>query len=121
MASRKSNLAKVVKRAYWRETDARLVVESWRRSGEPVSAFARRHGVAVKRLARWVSRLGLSEQPEPVRFHPVRVTVPVEPDNGAGMEIEIELLGGCRVRVSRGFANEDLRRVLVVLEEGANC
>jgi hypothetical protein len=51
-----------------------------------------------------------------MRFHPVQVAA-----EGAarhdGSAIEIELGGGRRVRVSPGFDVEDLRRVMVVLEE----
>jgi hypothetical protein len=58
------------------------------------------------------------EAQESVRFHAVRlVQRRAEPE---GL-IEIELADGHRVRVSRGFEAEDLRRVLQVLGEVCRC
>jgi len=117
--ARKADVRQVAERLYWREADARVVVEAWRNSGETLSAFARRHRVERKRLARWVRRL---EQAGvgPLRFHPVRlVESPLE--TGGGAPIEIQLAGGQRVRVAHGFQTEDLSRVLAVLAEAARC
>jgi hypothetical protein len=52
-----------------------------------------------------------------VRFHPVRLMAS-PPEQ---LPIEIQLVGGGRVRVPRGFETEDLRRVLAVLEEAKTC
>ena len=75
--SRRSEVAQVSRRGYWREAEARVMVEAWRSGGETLSEFAARYGVDPKRIARWASRL---ERPraEKVQFHPVRV-VGVEP------------------------------------------
>lgn len=117
--SRKLDVAEVAGRPYWRQAEARRIVEAWRESGELVSEFARRHGVDPKRVSRWASRLRRST-PTPVHFHPVRVA-----GDGAsrqeGAAIEIELRAGRRVRVAPGFEAEDLRRVLAVLAEGTPC
>ncbi len=111
---RKADVQLVAERRYWREAEARVLVEAWRSSGETLSGFARRYGVEPRRLARWVSRLGS------LRFHPVRLMEsPLE--RGGGAPIEIQLAGGRRVRVARGFETEDLRRVLAVLEGAATC
>ena len=117
--SRRSEAAQVSRRGYWREAEARVMVEAWRSSGETLSEFAARYGVDPKRIARWASRL---ERPraERVQFHPVRV-VGVEPGKEAGSAIEILLVGGRRVRVAGGFDAEDLQRVLAVLEPGTRC
>ncbi len=62
---------RVAKRRYWREADARVIVEAWRRSEASLSTVARRYGVHGKRIARWAPRL---ESPRSaVRFHPVRL------------------------------------------------
>ena len=116
---RKADVRQVADRRYWREADARVLVEAWRSSGETLSGFARRHGVEPRRLARWVSRLPRVGEGS-LRFHPVRL---VESPLGTGgwAPIEIQLAGGRRVRVPRGFETEDLRRVLAVLEETATC
>jgi transposase len=116
---RTADVRQVAERTYWREADARVLVEAWRSSGETLSGFARRHGVEPRRLARWVSRLpGVGEGS--LRFHPVRL-VESAPGIGGWAPIEIQLAGGRRVRVPRGFETEDLRRVLAVLEEAATC
>lgn len=117
--SRRSEAAQVSRRGYWKEAEARVMVEAWRSSGETQSEFAARYGVDPKRIARWVSRLE-SPRAETVQFHPVRV-VGVEPEKEAGSAIEILLVGGRRVRVAGGFDAEDLQRVLAVLEPGTRC
>lgn len=117
--SRKTEVARVAKRGYWKEADGRIMVEAWQSSGETLSEFADRHGVDLKRIARWASRLGRSKS-EAVHFHPVRVA-----GDGTGIwsasPIEIHLVGGQRVRLAHGFEAEDLRRVLAVLEEEGRC
>ena len=42
---RDAAVVRVAARRYWREADARVVVEAWRRSGESLSPFARRYRV----------------------------------------------------------------------------
>lgn len=117
--SRKSEVAQVARRRYWREADGRLMVEAWQSSGERLSEFADRHRVEPRRVARWASRLGRPE-PEVVRFHPVRLAGE-GPESWSGSAIELHLTGGRRVRLAPGFAAEDLRRVLAVLEGAARC
>lgn len=116
------DLRQVAERRYWREAEARVLVEAWRRSGETLTGFARRHGVKRRRLIRWVGRLR-GAVGEALRFHPVRLVNrrPDRESDGSPAPIEIELAEGQRVRVSRGFAAEDLRRVLAVLGEAAKC
>jgi transposase-like protein len=48
---------------YWSEAEGRAVIEAWRRSGEPRSAFAKRHGLQAKRLRYWAGRLSRAEKP----------------------------------------------------------
>jgi hypothetical protein len=110
--ARKTGVAAVVDRPYWREAEARIVVAAWRNSGESLSEFARRHRVEPGRVARWAGRL--ASEAAPVRFHPVRLA-------GSREAIEIHLVGGQRVRVAPGFQAEDLRRVLAVLDAGTPC
>jgi hypothetical protein len=117
--ARQVEVGLVAEQRYWREGHARVVVEAWRSSGETLSAFARRHGVERRRLARWVSRLEETGAGA-LRFHPVRV-VERRPESGGGAPIEIQLGGGQRVRVPHGFESEDLRRVLAVLAAATTC
>lgn len=121
-----AELARVASLRYWRASDAAVVVEAWGRSGEGLSAFARRHEIDARRLSRWAKELGGSEEPEkPVTFHPVRLVgargLEREVGEPGGAPLEIVLGGGCTVRVAPGFAAEDLARVLEVLGAGAAC
>lgn len=109
---RRDGLRDVFQKSYWREADARTAVEAWQRSGQPISSFARRHGLQPHRLSRWASRL--QRRGRPVGFHPVRI---VGGNGGEHREaIEVVLVDGQRVRVPAGFAAADLERVLAVLE-----
>jgi hypothetical protein len=110
-------VTEVARNAYWREHDARVVIEAWQQSGEPMSRFAKRHGVDARRLARWVARLEPRDT-KPVRFHAVRLAAA---EGGAREVIEVRFGDGWSVRVPRGFEPEDLRRVLAVLGERESC
>ena len=118
--SRKERIAEVARRAYWREADARMIVDAWRESEETLARFAQLHGVHRGRLSRWALRLG-SAEPVPVRFHPVRVASDTAADCRGSASIEIALASGRCVRVAPGFDAEDLRRVLAVVDEGVRC
>lgn len=117
-------------KGYWREADARPVVEAWERSGQTLSRFAAARGVKVARLARWASRLGSGRgersdhrgggaAPLKLRFHPVDLVGAAAPLETR--VIEVVLLDGRRVRVAAGFATEDLERLLRVLEATRRC
>src|SRR5258705_5598101 len=41
----------------WTDDEARVVLDEWRRSGESIAAFARKHGFAAPRLYWWKKRL----------------------------------------------------------------
>jgi hypothetical protein len=112
---REAEVRRVAQRRYWREAEARVVVEAWRSSGEGLARFARRHDVRPNRLGWWVRRFGSQGR---VRFHAVRLVQRGLESEGA---IEIELRGDRRVRVPRSFDADDLRRVLEVLGEAATC
>lgn len=116
---RTGELAELANRSYWREDDARRIVEAWQDSREPIARFARRLGVDWRRVSRWATRLGRSEEAR-LRFHPVRVTDEPAPRRGVAY-IDIEVGRGRCVRVAPGFATDDLRRVLAVLEEPRPC
>jgi hypothetical protein len=113
----------VSRKGYWRERDARLVVEAWRASGQSAEDFAAEHGLRAHRLSRWGRRLGQPRRrpPEPpakpapvkLHFHPVELVGGER--SVRDIAIEISLAGKWRVRVPSGFAAEDLERVLQVL------
>lgn len=116
---RKPTVGVVAESRYWRESTAQVMVDAWRQSGETVAAFAMRHGVDRRRLARWVRRVE-AKAAVVVPFHPVRVVGGVE---GRVTDAPIEIAVGStyRVRVPPGFEVEDLRRVLAVLAVGGSC
>lgn len=103
-------LARLVGKRRWSESEARVLVKAWRRSGKELSEFARENGVNAQRLHRWWARVQVRAKSKGVRFHPVRVV------GGDGAGIEVVLLDGRRVRVGEGFSSEELSRVLEVLE-----
>ena len=121
---------------YWRESDARVVVDAWRRSGQTLGDFATGLHVPRQRVARWAGRLDESAPgeraghedggdsgracPAEVGFHPVRM-VADDRRPGRRKAIEVVLGRGLRVRVPEGFASEELARVLAVLEGCAAC
>jgi transposase len=117
--STKDRIAEVARRAYWREADARVIVDAGRDSDETLARFAQRHGVHRGRVSRWAGRLG-RVAPTPVRFHPVRVAGDGASQRGDA-SIEIALPSGRCIRVAPGFDAEDLRRVLAVVDEGVRC
>lgn len=102
---------------YWRATDAERVVEAWERSGESASAFARYHGLSVRRLLRWRGRLKRSGTPV---FHPVRVITRAEPAPTRVAPLELELRGGRRIHVHRDF-DPTLLEELVRTVESWGC
>lgn len=117
------------RKGYWRERDARLVVEAWRASGRSIEDFAVAHGLGARRLSRWARRLGAprartpepSAKPAPMKlhFHPVELVGGERSLRDAA--IEIVLGGEWRVRVPSGFGAEDLERVLHVLAGRSRC
>jgi hypothetical protein len=121
--AKRSEVAQAAESRYWREAEARVLVEAWRRSGETLTRFARRHGVQRRRLARWVDRLE-GAPGKAVRFHRVRLVDyrQVDPERDrSGAAIEIQFGGGRLVRVPHGFEADELRRVLAVLAEVTEC
>lgn len=115
----RSTVRQVAARGYWREAEARIVVDAWRRSGESLAVFARSHGIGERRLKRWASRLGDGSA---VRFHRVRLVEQRRSADEVRGDVPIDIeCAGRRVRVFPGFAAEDLVRVLEVLEGRERC
>lgn len=114
-----AEVGRVARKRYWRATDARVVVDAWRRSGEKPEDFAERRGIHPRRLRRWVS--ALEEPAVPARFYAVRLVHAVETESRADAALELVLGEGLTIRVAPGFAAEDLARVLEVLGVGAGC
>lgn len=114
------------------EEDKRRIVDEASQPGCSVSQTARRYGIAVRVLFRWKEAL-IPKLAEPI-FAPVQVVA--APDAGPGADvpapssmpviversapgIEIELVGGRRVRFERDADPETVRRLVTLLEGGA--
>lgn len=108
------------------EEDKRRIVDEASQPGCSVSQTARRYGIAVRVLFRWKDAL----KPEPT-FLPVQVSdvgpstetavVASRPEivERTAPAIEIELVGGRRVRFERDADPETVRRLVALLEGGA--
>jgi len=92
------------------------VVDGWRESGRSLGSYCAQIGVKRERVSRWAGRLDADRSE--VRFHPVAV---IERSASCGEVIELELGGGERLRLPAGFQAEDLRRILLVLNECRGC
>lgn len=118
------------------EAAKRRIAEEASRTGASVSAVARRYGVAPRVLFRW--KRELAKEAEPV-FLPVQITdgsndaiSPTSAEHQSSPApapiiierqlpgIEIELVGGRRVRFDRDADPEAIRRMIAVLEEHAS-
>ena len=126
-------------RRHFSEEAKRQIVEEASRPGASVSGVARRYGIAVRVLFRWKQALGLgASQGEPA-FLPVRITDGTDASAGqptadlppapapppviierTAPGIEIELIGGRRVRFDRDVDPDTVRRLVSVLEGGAS-
>lgn len=51
-------LSRALRTSYWREAEARTVLDAWSESGLSIGSFAERHGIAASRLLHWRKRLG---------------------------------------------------------------
>lgn len=103
-------------RRHWSESDARAVIEAWRESGQSITQYARSRSIHPERLARWERKLRSPRSPT-MAFHPVRVMRESQRDAQSASLIEVVLGNDRKIRVPHGFAPQDLRAVLAVLEE----
>lgn len=114
MGSRKPRTAVLSSRTYWREADARAVLEAWKRSGLSLARFARARAIPLSKLHRWKRRLG--QGAVALAFHPVEVRPAAPGGAGASGAIELVVRGGRRVAVGPGFDAEVLREVVEAVE-----
>ena len=104
----------------WRER-----VREWRASGRTAAEFAAGRGYEASTLRWWAARVGQSARPGIVPLV-ARVAVggagvtgivrrPMPPRQAAGEELVVEV-GGARLRVTRGFDDALLERVVRALQ-----
>ena len=95
--------------SYWHEDEARFALTEWESSGLTLREFALAHGIHLTKLQRWRRRLF---EPTSVRFLEL-VTAPAAPQAVEPFRLH---LGPFVVEVPPGFQNEELSRLLEVLE-----
>ena len=106
------------------EEEKRRIVDGASQPGVTLSQVARRYGIYRRLLFRW--REELRPRPEPTSappvFAPVQVMdaapVPESPMGRSTPGIEIELVGGRRVRFERDADPETVHRLVALLEGG---
>ena len=101
------------------------IIAELRTPGAKVSAIARKHNVSASLLFRWRKQAGCvtaNTGTSPERFVPVKLPAPMSAHRaapGAHKEpglIEIELIGGRRIRVEPSIDVAVLKRVVEALE-----
>ena len=97
---------------YWREDEARDVIEEWRDSGLSMAEFSRRFGVRVERIRRWRRRLEAESTAAGPRF--VRLVVAENEDVTAPQPIWVHV-GVVRIEVPPDFHDETLLRLVRTL------
>ena len=121
----RDNIVVVETRRRWSDDERRRAVEETQHL--PVSAVARKHGMAKSLLFRWRKEAGLTGKRRQIEgFVPVHITstpaisVPAPstsaPATHEAGSIEIELVGGIKLRVSGTVKPEALRQVIAALE-----
>ncbi len=112
------------------EADKRRIVEEACRPGASVSGVARQYGITARLLFRWKQELALAAKTE-TTFLPVTLTDAPEQSAEASQPlpepapviversapgIEVELIGGRRVRFDRDVDPETVRHLVTLLE-----
>ena len=110
--------------------DKRRIVEETDRPGASVSAIARQYGIATRQLFRWKQELASAAKTE-TTFLPVTITdapeqsaeAPASPPGPTPViverstpGVEVELIGGRRVRFDRDVDPETVQRLVTLLE-----
>jgi transposase-like protein len=92
-------------------------LEAQEASGLSVAAFAERMGVSVPTLYMWRRRLGTARSvaESSSKFVEVTVTRPSSPAPSSGAMV-VRLCAGRSVEVPRGFDDDELRRLIAVVE-----
>ena len=120
------------KRRNFRAADKRRIVEETCREGASVSGVARKHGIGTRLLFSWKKELTPETSPGPT-FLPVTLVdgtdQPAGPASVAAPApviverpapgIEVELIGGRRVRFERDVDPETVHRLVTLLEGAA--
>lgn len=105
-------LSKLSRSNYWREADAKRILECWTSSDLSLSAFAEREGLKPGRLYRWRGRL---RAPAAVATAFKEISLPRE----SRAPFELVLRSGLVLRIGNGFDDGALRRLVSVFDQDA--
>ena len=108
---RTSQMDQAVVWSYWREEDARAVLETWAASGTSLTAFARAHGLSPARVLRWERRL--RQEPSELTFHPIEL---VSAPGRERESLELVVRGDRRIVIGADFDAVLLRRLVETVE-----
>lgn len=116
-----ARLEQAKRSAYWRDEDARAVLDVWLVSGQSVASFSATHGLQRARLHRWKQRLmpEIAEETAAL-FWPVKVA----PDPPRPRDLEawrVELAGGVSIAVPCAGGAALLAETLAAIREGWAC
>jgi transposase len=122
----------VTGRRSFSEEDKQRIVDETSQPGMSVTQVARRYRIAPRVLFRWKEAFKPGPEPAAPAFAPVQImdaaplvegpaaaSVPVIVERPAPA-IEVELVGGRRVRFERDADPETVRRLVALLEGGAS-
>ena len=103
----------------WPEALKREIVVATSRPGASVSVVARQYDVNANQVFAWRRRFRATAEVATPALVPVTITPEPEekPAPAFSDTIEIEVGGGCRVRVGSSFDGRALKRVLDVLRK----
>lgn len=107
-------LAAIRDKRYWREGDARQVLEAFEASELSLAAFCRRHELKDKRVRRWRALLGPGSA-ELTAMLPVRV-VAGEARGERRAELQVVLRNGRRIAVTGEVDGARLTELAQVVE-----
>lgn len=101
--------------AFWR-----VHVDGWKSSGLSLRVYSERHGLNRGTLGYWSSRLRAAAQsasaaPAPLCVVPVQVAPEPPAPLGSDAGLALDLPGGVRVRIARGFDAATLGQLLAVV------
>jgi transposase-like protein len=82
----------------WTHDEARWVLDEWRRSGETIAAFARKHGVVAERLYWWRKKLAAS-RPQHMAMGTLSL-IPATIVSTSGSAVTIRLPGEVAIEVA---------------------
>ena len=116
-------MAKRRKRRKWSDDEKRMICAQTRFSGVSVSQVARRYDVNANQVFNWLKEPKFapgSKDADAARFLPVEIVAPAQSDAtpvAVPGEIEVELVGGDRLKIIGAYDPDVLARLIRGLTE----